>query len=52
MPDALPPELVNRCAAIQDSDVQGLPLSGRDYTWFVVVTLVVPAILVIVGAML
>jgi hypothetical protein len=50
--DTLPPELLNRCAAIQDGDSQGVPLTRRDYVLFAVVTLILPAILVIVGAML
>jgi hypothetical protein len=52
MTDALPPELVTRCAAIQDGDAQGLPLERRDYVAFAVATVVVPAILLIIGVLL
>jgi hypothetical protein len=50
--ETLPAELLNRCAAIEDSDVHGLPLLRRDYLWFVVATVVVPAILIIIGVLL
>jgi hypothetical protein len=52
MADALPQELVNRCAAIQDPEVQGEPLTSGDYVWLVVVTILVPAILIVIGALL
>ncbi|PJK18855.1 hypothetical protein [Mycolicibacterium goodii] len=50
--DALPPELLNRCAAIQECDSQGEPLTRRDYLLFAVVTLALPTLLVLIGAML
>lgn len=52
MSELLPPELVNRCAAIQDSDAQGVALTMSDYAWFWVATVVVPVLLVILGALL
>ncbi|AKS30711.1 hypothetical protein [Mycolicibacterium goodii] len=50
--DALPPELLARCAAIQDDEAQGVPLSRGDYVLFALVTLALPVILVIIGALL
>lgn len=52
MSESIPPELVNRCAAIQDSEAQGLPLAWSDYAWFGMATVIVPAILVILGVVL
>ncbi|WP_197377055.1 LLM class flavin-dependent oxidoreductase [Mycolicibacterium baixiangningiae] len=50
--EELPAELRNRCAAIQDSDAQGIPLTASDYVWLAVATVVVPVLLVIIGLML
>ncbi len=52
MSDLLPPELLSRCNAIQDGHSQGVPLSLGDYFWFAVATIIVPAIMVIAGALL
>lgn len=48
----LPPDLVARCQAITDNENQGEPLKSTDYVWFFVVTLLVPALIVVVGVML
>jgi hypothetical protein len=50
--EELPAELLNRCAAIQDSEAQGIPLTASDYVWLAVATVVVPVLLVIIGVML
>ncbi|MGE2716825.1 hypothetical protein ACQI4L_22445 [Mycolicibacterium litorale] len=52
MSEELPAELLNRCAAIQDSEAQGLPLAPSDYMWLVVATVAVPILLVIIGVLL
>lgn len=49
MSDELPAELLNRCAAIQDGDMQGVPLTPSDYVWLVVATVAVPIVLVLIG---
>lgn len=52
MSHTLPPELLNRCAAIDDPNAQGAPLTATDYAWFWVATIVVPIVLVILGVLL
>lgn len=52
MSHTLPPELLNRCAAIEDPDAQGVPLMMSDYAWFWMATIVAPIVLVIVGVLL
>ncbi|WP_226862943.1 LLM class flavin-dependent oxidoreductase [Mycolicibacterium baixiangningiae] len=50
--EEIPAELRNRCAAVQDCDAQGIPLTASDYVWLAVATVVVPVLLVIIGLML
>jgi hypothetical protein len=45
----LPLELENRCEQILRVEAQGIPLTKVDYLWFALATVVVPAILIIVG---
>ncbi|MGY1635855.1 hypothetical protein ACI78V_04285 [Geodermatophilus sp. SYSU D00742] len=48
---ALPPGLAAACAAMEDPDMQGLPLERRDYLLLLVVTVLVPALLVLIGVL-
>ncbi|WP_156448284.1 hypothetical protein [Mycobacterium sp. NAZ190054] len=53
MSEQLPAELVSRCQAIADDSAnQGEPLTRIDYLWFAVVTVAVPALLLLLGVML
>ncbi|MFS0898558.1 hypothetical protein [Mycolicibacterium litorale] len=52
MSQELPPELLNRCAAIQDGEAQGIPLAPSDYVWLAAATIAVPILLVIIGVAL
>lgn len=52
MSDALPEELQNRCTQILDEDAQGVPLEVSDYVLFAIATLLIPAILIVIGALL
>lgn len=52
MSHTLSPELLNRCAAIDNADAQGIPLTKADYAWFWLATIVVPIVLVILGVLL
>jgi hypothetical protein len=48
---AVPPGLAAACAAMEDPDMQGLPLERRDYLLLLVVTVLVPALLVLIGVL-
>ncbi len=48
----LPVELETRCAQILDPEAQGEPLSAIDYVLFAIVTVLVPAVLIVIGAAL
>jgi hypothetical protein len=48
----LPIELETRCEQILRVEAQGTPLTKADYLWFALATVVVPAILIIIGASL
>jgi hypothetical protein len=48
----LPLDLENRCEAILDADAQGVPLTNADYAWFAVATIVIPAIMIVLGVTL
>jgi hypothetical protein len=52
MSDQLPPELLSRCRAIADDANQGEPLTSLDYLLFAAVTVLVPALIVLLGVML
>lgn len=52
MSEQLPQELLSRCQAIDDSANQGEPLTRADYVWFVVATVVVPAVIILLGVTL
>ncbi|GAW50999.1 MULTISPECIES: hypothetical protein [unclassified Nocardioides] len=52
MSKSLPAELELRCQQILSADQQGVALTKADYFWFLVVTVVVPAILIAVGVAL
>lgn len=52
MSEVLPPELEARCSQIFDVREQGEPLVRSDYFLLVVATILVPAILVAIGAVL
>ncbi|MCV7103528.1 hypothetical protein [Mycobacterium palustre] len=52
MSHLLPPELLNRCATIDQPDAQGVALTKADYAWFWVATVAVPIMLVILGVLL
>jgi hypothetical protein len=48
----LPIELENRCERILRVEAQGIPLTKVDYLWFVLATVIIPAVLIIFGASL
>lgn len=52
MSEFLPAELELRCERILASEEQGEPLAKSDYAWFIVITLVLPFILIAIGASL
>jgi hypothetical protein len=52
MSKPLPEELQQRCAQILDEDAQGISLSASDYLLFAVATVIVPTILIVIGALL
>jgi hypothetical protein len=52
MSNPLPDELQQRCALIVDNDAQGVPLGISDYAIFAVATLLIPAILIVIGALI
>jgi hypothetical protein len=51
MSNYLPDELQQRCAKIADSEFQGVPLAISDYVLFAVATVLIPAILIAIGAL-
>jgi hypothetical protein len=48
----LPLDLENRCQAILDAEAQGVPLTKVDYAWLVFATIVIPAIMIVLGVTL
>jgi hypothetical protein len=52
MSNQLPEELQQRCAEILDEDAQGVPLACSDYLMFALVTILIPAVLIVIGALL
>jgi hypothetical protein len=52
MSNSLPEELHQRCALIAENDAQGVPLRISDYALLAVVTLLIPAILILIGALI
>ena len=44
-----PQTLAEVCAAMEDPDMQGLPLLPRDYVLLGVVTVLVPLLLIVIG---
>jgi len=52
MSEALPRELEARCSEICDAQQQGEPLIRNDYLLLALVTILVPAVLVVIGAAL
>ncbi|MCU1620923.1 MAG: hypothetical protein JWR41_2929 [Modestobacter sp.] len=42
-------ELARRCRLIEDPAVQGLPLLTRDYVTLLVATVLIPALLIVIG---
>jgi hypothetical protein len=52
MAEALPPELETRCVEIADPTEQGEPLVPRDYLLLLLATVLIPFVLVAVGALL
>lgn len=51
MTNSLPIELQQRCGQITDDDAQGVPLAMSDYVLFSIVTVLIPAILIAIGAL-
>ncbi|GAB6987801.1 hypothetical protein JCM10369A_43280 [Nocardioides pyridinolyticus] len=45
----LPLDLESRCQAILDAEAQGVPLTKADYAWFAFATILIPAIMIVVG---
>jgi hypothetical protein len=52
MSQPLPEELQRRCAQIVEENAQGIPLSAFDYLLLTVATVIIPTILIVVGALL
>lgn len=52
MANSIPDELRHRCAAIVEHDAQSVPLNISDYVLLALVTLLIPAILIVIGAMI
>jgi predicted nucleic acid-binding Zn ribbon protein len=52
MSQQLPAELESRCEEILNLEKQGVPLTRVDYLLFGLVTVIVPAILIAIGASL
>ncbi|WP_165612401.1 hypothetical protein [Mycolicibacterium porcinum] len=52
MPNPLPEQLQQRCAQIDDENAQGIPLARFDYVLLALITLIIPAILIAIGALL
>ena len=44
-----PPTLAEVCAAMEQPEMQGLPLLPRDYVLLAVVTVLIPALLIVIG---
>lgn len=45
------PRLTQAIALIEQPDQQGIPLRSSDYVWLVAITVLVPAALIVVGAL-
>jgi hypothetical protein len=43
------PTLAEVCAAMEQPEMQGLPLLPRDYVLLAVVTVLIPALLILIG---
>ncbi|MGE2834041.1 hypothetical protein [Mycobacterium sp. SMC-4] len=52
MSDRLPPELLSRCQAIADEANQGAALTASDYALLAVVTIAIPALILVFGVLL
>ena len=52
MSEQLPPELLARCQAIEAEDNQAVPLTSADYLLFAVVTVLIPALIIVLGVLL
>lgn len=46
-----PASLSEACALVEDPVNQGLPLTGRDYLYLFLVTVALPALLVLIGVL-
>ncbi|MDI2098913.1 hypothetical protein [Ruicaihuangia caeni] len=52
MDTQLNPDLARRCSAIADVQHQGEPLTAGDYRALLIVTVLVPIVLLVVGAVI
>lgn len=52
MSNSLPDELQQRCADIVEHDAQSVPLRFSDYALLAAVTLLIPAVLILMGTLI